>query len=195
MKDIKRASLVACALAACAALAAPGSASATVLCKTNTTPCSAAFGFGAEVAAHQVFGTLSRFEVGFATISCNESEVKGSLSGSAISVTTLTFGSCSDKVKAVAGGVLDLSAVGMNGFLESSGATIEVEALGINCKYGTLVTNFGSYRSTEATGGNPKLVVSALLDKIAGSFLCTDPAPFTAEYVETSPASAWLATS
>ena len=182
MKYIKILSLMAVAVAAFMAFA--GTASATVL-----------EGSGGNLPSGTKIdstGTEATLKAGFATIVCDHSEVDGKTSNAGGekesvtgSISNLSFTECNATVKVLKKGNLTVHwTSGKNGTVTSEGAEVTVESIGTSCTYGTpTATDIGSL-----AGGNPAvLTASASLTKIAGGFLCANPASWTAKYTVTSP--------
>jgi hypothetical protein len=182
MKYIKILSLM--AVAAAALMAFAGTAAATVL-----------EGSGGNLAKGTKIdstGTSAVLKAGFATITCNHSEVDGTTSnaggaGETVegNISNLSFTECDGVVKVLSKGKLVVHYTsGSNGTVTSEGAEVTVEKNGVHCVYGTpTATSIGTL-----SGGNPaKLNASASLTKTSGGFLCANPASWTASYTVTSP--------
>jgi hypothetical protein len=201
MKHLKILGLAIGVAAAFMAFVGAGSASAAVLCNTNSTPCGSKVTAGTEIKAQLGAGTKAVLAAGFAKIECEESTVNGKVenAGSATEevsgpINTLTFGKCTGKVSVKKSGKLFVGYTTgtMNGPLSSEGAEVEVEQVGVNCTYGTPTKK----TIGPVTGGAPaKLAAEASLAKIAGGFLCASPATWTASYEVTSPNPLYVAAS
>ena len=182
MKYIKILGLM--AVAAAALMAFAGTAAATVLeGKEGNLP------KGTKIDST---GTNAVLKAGFATIECAHSEVDGTTSnaggaGETVegNISNLTFKECNATVNVIKKGKLIVHySSGSNGTVTSEGAEVTVETGGISCTYGTpTATSIGTL-----SGGSPaKLNASAALTRVAGSFLCANPASWTATYTVTSP--------
>lgn len=173
-----------------------GNASATVLCKTNTTPCGSQVSVGTTV--EMSLSGVSLMKAG-ATDECKSSEwswkvEKAGSSTSTVSgkVEPLKFSSCNCETKVLKSGETEVHSVSgtMNGTQTSKSAEITANCAGIDCVYGTGTgTSLGTL-----TGGEPaKLDVSATLAKISGSFACPSTASWTATYEVKTPKPLYVA--
>lgn len=172
-----------------------GSASATVFCKTNTTPCSSQVTTGTKV--EMALSGVSAMKA-IATDECKSSEwswkaesAGGSSSTVSGKVEPLKFSSCSCETKVLKNGEVEAHWVSgtMNGTLTSKSAEITSNCSGLDCVYGTGAgTSIGTL-----TGGEPaKLDVSATLAKISGA-LCPSTATWTATYEVKTPKPLYVA--
>jgi hypothetical protein len=207
MKYVKMLGLAAVAAAALMAFVGAGTASATVLCTSPPDAsgnCPAGAAYAAETTIHATLepGTSAELRAGFATITCTESTVHGKTAnagGAAETVRgpieTLSFNSCNATVNVTTGGELEIHPIGHtgNGTLTSKGAVAHVSTLGTTCTYGTqnAVKDIG----TLTGGAEPTLHANVNLEKIAGGFLCANPASWTASYIVTSPHALYVTTS
>jgi len=200
MKYVKMLGLAAVAALALMAFVGVGSASATTLCKTNSTPCPAEWKVkkGDKLTASLDPKTTALLQAGFANVTCTESHVEGTVENEGSEtetvsgpVTSVTFGSCNcEEVKVNVGGSLELHYTEkMNGTLTSKGATATVKCAGVTCKYKTAAsgTHMGTLTGSDATGGAATLDIATHLEKHEGSFLCANSAEWTASYVVTTP--------
>lgn len=202
MKHLKMLGLAAVTAAALIAVVGGGSASATVICKnnTNTEKCSEPYPKGTEGTASLKPGTSAVLQTTAkeTLIQCNRSIVKGTLidAGSATTtvksgLTSLTWEECSQTVVTLAPGSGELHWISGsdNGTLITMGTSVTMNVFGVSCTYGTGEgTDMGTTK-----GGNPgSLTINAVINKIAGGFLCPSTSLFAAEYVATSPTNAWV---
>lgn len=220
MKYLKMLGLTVVAAAAVMAFAGAGTASATVLCKTNTAPCSEMYSTGQEMAAEGETGNLI-LKAGFAVVECKHGTVKGTqsntgsasetvnygLSETGVVVETqnqkegLTFSECTGAVTVEKAGKLILHWISgtTNATVTSEGAKVKVVQAGVTCIYGTSeagVTDVGTLTGSNVTGGTPTMDVSAELKKEAGSsFLCASPAHWEGSYKVTTPMEGYAAES
>jgi len=205
MKYLKMLGLA--AVAAMALMAFAGSASATVLCKTTlTTGCAGGgqdYAAGTEINATLKAGTSALLRAGFANITCTESTVAGKTentgSGSETvrgQIETLDFpaASCNATVHVLKTGELEIhhNAGTDNGTLTGRGSEVTVRIGEVSCTYGTGTgTNLGTL-----VGGNPaQMNISTNLPKIAGGFLCANPAEWVATYTVTNPKPLYISAS
>ncbi len=175
-------------------LVGAASASGTVLCHTNTSPCSSIVGVGTKIESALVPGTFSVIKAGFATIECESSELDSQISnaGSASSTPTATVivfnktqcGKCTVAVLKK-GGLIWHHTSGGNTTITSTAAEVTVACSGTSCVYGTTgtETDVGT-----KTGGSPaRFTINASLPKVSGGFLCANPASWTAMYNVSTP--------
>jgi len=194
MISFKRAAAVTLVAAGLTVVLGVAPASATVGCKTNTSPCSSIYGTGTPVELSLKTGSTAVFEFGVATIKCSKSSLKGEAAnagGSAFTwwwdVTNTSFSECGSCTLSVAGPPRFIAH--WKAFTLLANYTIEkIEATatcgGTKCVYGTMV-------SEKVTGEGGEMAVLKFegtpIAKKEGSFLCT-AAKFTAEYTVNAPA-------
>jgi hypothetical protein len=190
MKYVKMLGLAAVAAMALMAFLGASSASATVLCKTNTDPCGAGWIYSGPLVTSLQNGTsVLKSTGGSLEDTCTTSEVTGSVSESEASgtVTGLTFTGCSKPTSVVnQDGTLTLE----GNTLKATGFEVTVEAVsGVSCVYSANTgTTLGTF-----TGGNPATTtINAVVNKKSGSFLCPSDSKWEGTYVVTTPASTTL---
>jgi len=192
VRYLKMLGLAIIATAAMTVLVGAGPAHATVLCQTNTTPCGERYVVGQEVAMNLVPGTEINFHEGFAETRCGESTIGGLIANAgssteavAVPLETLSFGSCTARWRVLKAGSLEFNyREPMSASAISRGMELEWEQAGISCVYGSPA----GITIGQLTGGKPALLTeNAELSKIAGGFLCANPAHWEAQYVVTSP--------
>lgn len=188
---------IAAALAAMAFVGA-GTASATVLCKTTTTPCGSRVVNGTVIDASLIKETSALLtETGGGTLDkCTGSTAKGKITqeGSSTTTTTgsieqLTWSGCTFPTTTVTLGKVEAHHITGtdNGTLTADaeiGVTMNTVFFG-SCVFGVKSgTDLGT-----GTGGNPEIVdVNATAVKLSGSaFACPETSKFTATYVNTEP--------
>lgn len=204
MKYVKMLGLAAVAAMALAAFAGAGTASATELCSTNTSPCSGTkYLSGTKVAASLKTGTTAVLTAGFGSVSCTKSSMAGSTStnGSATetvkgSITSLTFEGCTGpfgesctnpKAEGLPYAAEIHATGGGNGTLTVSGAKVVVECgFTVNCRFSVATA------SLTVTGGNPNATAAASKialtpESIPGHENCPTSATWTATYTVTAP--------
>jgi hypothetical protein len=186
MKQMKMLVLALVLAAVLMAIIGAGTSSATMLCNSNTTPCSNLVTINTVVDLESTSSHV--FKPGFATVKCEKSEIAWKLesqseTGGAAkgAATGLTFAECDATVVVLQKGSLQIAhtAGTMNGTVSSEGLLIELATGGIKCKYGTpTLRAIGSI-----TGGSPATVkVEAQLVKVEGGALCVNPATWTGNY-------------
>jgi len=183
MKYMKMLGLVAAAAAALTAYVGVGTASATVLCSTETNPCTGTkYSVGQKLDFHLKAGTESTLVGGFATVKCASSTITGSITnagGSAAtvvaSVSTWDFTSCNCTFTALLKGELEVHFTSAgDGALAGKNTLITSNCSGVSCLYGTAAT---ATAIGVIQGGNPAVVnVEAKLPYFTGdasNFTCT----------------------
>jgi hypothetical protein len=205
MKYLKMLGLVTVTAAALMAFVGAGTASATVICKTEPTAgvCPEGWDYpaGSKGKASLAAGTSAvlRTTAGSIEATCTQSTVEGTsenTGGATATVkstlTTLTFGNCSNPTKTIVpgGGELHWISGTNNGTLTTFGTEVTIVLAGVSCTLGLE----GTKDVGTTVGGNPgSLTVNVSVVKKAGSFLCPSTAVFEAKYVATEPTNAWVA--
>lgn len=194
MKSMKRLGLLAVAVALIS-IAGSGTASATVLCKNTTEPCTEPYGVGTEI-KETLEGTLVL--KGGIEVTCTESTISAKVTNAGGATATanttaeaLTYGSCTGPVTVLAKPVTEWHWIpGSRNFtLTTVGekVSVRVEALGVECVYqaGTSTAPVDEGLFT----GLPQPVVhkTERYDKLSGSIFCANQATMTATYKVTSP--------
>jgi hypothetical protein len=176
--------LAALAAMALAAFLGAGSASATVLCRTTATPCGAGW--------HVPIGTEVDFKLKTGT-SFVDSDTPGNII-STCTTTTLVFkttntgsanetvhgefppsgmswGGCDNTTTTISGGLLEVHWVEgtHNGRVTIRNVQVTTVIFGVSCTFGA---GTGATLGTLTGGTSPTVDVSALMNKVAGSFLC-----------------------
>jgi hypothetical protein len=187
MKYVKMLGLAAIAAAALTALVGVGTASATALYSGATMQPA-----GTQIESNLKTGTKAVLKAGFATIECEASEVDGKTSNTGAageevsgSINGLSFTKCNATVTVLKKGSLFVAFTsGSDGTVSSEGAEVTVSIAGTSCTYGTPTKKtLGTL-----TGGSPaNLKAEASLSRVAGGFLCANPAAWTAEYTVSTP--------
>jgi len=140
----------------------------------------------------EAVGSKIVFKAGFATLECGRSEVIGTTenTGSSTQAVTLSISSmalteCSGTSNVLKKGAWIFHWAGeSNGTVTSEGWEWTIAFSGTSCTYGTpTATDFGPLK-----GGSPaRLNMSAALTRVAGGFLCANPATMTASYTFEEP--------
>jgi hypothetical protein len=191
MKHLKMLGLAAIAALGLMAFVGAGTASATTL----STDAAGTVKYGTTTEIHSTLkvGTSALLEKlnGEKIATCTGSTTKGTLStatgtwvGGAIG--TLTWEGCSQTTDNLANGSLEIMKTGADeGEVVGKGSKVTVSVFGVSCVYGTSTegTKIGTIKGGEA----PELVISAILPRIEGGFLCPTEGRWTATYVVTSP--------
>lgn len=196
MKYVKMLGLAVMAAMALMAFIGAGTASATVLCKTATNPCTEKYG---DVEMHAVLEGTATLETtaGTALATCTVGTMSGTVAKTGSSTETvsgpmgaLTWGpkgeGCNQVVSTLKTGSLEVHYTsGNNGSVTASATEVTVEISGVSCRYESGAgLNLGTL-----TGGKPAtLTVNTVVNEVSpGQFLCPDDARWTAAYEVTSP--------
>jgi hypothetical protein len=200
VKNLKMLVLAAIAAVAATAMAGTGMASATVLCKTNTAPCSEKHPAGTELKASLASGTsmqLTSNSLGTAD-TCTGGSIAGKTSNAgsstetvraSVSASSLTWSGCVWPITTVKGIELEIHSItgSDNGTVTGKGLEISMDtgSLGGICTYslGTISPHIGVITG----GSSPTLHVSALMGQSGSNLICTDPVRWTGTYTLTSP--------
>jgi hypothetical protein len=200
MKSLKALGLTAVAAMALTAFFGAGSASATVLCTTTSTPCGsswhvdtieASLKSGTTTSLHSTGGSLEATCTG-STLKATKESTGGATTTPVVSVTAanLTWSGCAQKTETVEGGGLEIHSISgsENGTVTASRFHITFVIAGLNCTF-----NFGSTDAGVLTGGSSATFeINGLLSKVGGSFLCPQDSVWTAEYQITNHTSAYV---
>jgi hypothetical protein len=136
-------------------------------------------------------------KAGFAEITCTSSTVAGEVKTNTTTVgetkgeasgptTTVSFSNCGSATVDTLSSKGTLKIVSGSHAVSGTGVEVTTSVLGTSCVYGLGAgTSLGTASNT-ASGVT--LAIKAQLPRISGSFLCANPAEWTANYVVTSPA-------
>lgn len=178
------------------ALMAAGSAQATVLCKTTSTPCAADYPKGTDIQADLVPKTsLSTSNTSKQVVNtCERSTLMGTTANTGtstetvvIEVTGLFWENCINSPNTLLeNGVLEFHHLSGtdNATVTAKGFTMTTFVGSFSCLYGF---GEGTHIGTLTGGGEPILHLNALLPKQAGSILCPNDFIWAAEYAITGP--------
>jgi hypothetical protein len=173
------------------------SASATVLCKTATNPCTGGT-YGKETVIEATLKSSSFWPLG--TLNCSEGSMKGEVTnpgGEAADVvgtfSGVSFSGCEKSaVNVLKPGTFKVkSPSGGNGALVWEGFEITGKPSGIHCIYsGSLDTT-----ALSLNGGEPASLVAseATLKRTGGSLVCGSSGQWTVEYTVTTPQPLYVA--
>ena len=190
MNYLKRLAVAAVVAAALMAVGA-GSASATVVCKTSTSPCASPYLKGTLFKSVLTPGTVAVLKAGFATFECTEGQgsVETTTNGSATETVkgvtkTLSFGGCNGEVKVLKTGTGEIHWTSKtNGTFTSFGTEVTGSTLGVSCVYGGTISS----GITLNGGTSPTITMNTKVPLISGGFLCANPATMTASLTVTEP--------
>ncbi len=182
---------IAAAMAAVFVVFGAGTASATVICKTSTSPCGSPYLKGTVFNATLTPKTTAVFKAGFMTIECTEGSgsVEMTTSGSATETVkgntkTLGFGGCNAEFKVLKTGTGEIHWTSKtNGTFTAEGMEVTGSAFGVDCVYGGKISS----GITLNGGTSPTITINAKVPLISGGFLCANPGAMTASLTVTNP--------
>jgi hypothetical protein len=205
MKHLKMLGLAIMAAAALTALLGAGTASATELCSTNTSPCTGTmYPAGTEIEA-TLTGTAKLETTGGTTLDeCKEGGVKGTTSNTggsgesetvigSIPASGLTWVKCTFTTTTTVGGELEIhtDTPGVpdgNGTLTARGFEVSIPTIFGTCTYG-----FGTEAHDLGTlkGGSPATIeINTLVPRLSGP--CPEQARWKANYKVVKPTSLYV---
>jgi hypothetical protein len=208
MKYLKMLGLAAVAAMGLMAFLGASSASADVLCTTNTTPaCAKGWGITeVKTSLKKETSAVLSTTAGEELVTCTESSVSGTIEkqGEGIEpegpISSLSFGGCNHTTTTIANGSLKVEtriSLDKEGHevhtntVTASGSKVTVAILGITCTYGpgTNPISIG-----DLTVGAPAVIdVNTVVNKVEGGFLCPSTAKWTATYQVTNHTGVWVA--
>jgi hypothetical protein len=182
---------IAAAMAAVFVVFGAGTASATVICKTSTSPCASPYLKGTVFNSVLTPGTTAVFKAGFMTIECTEGSgsVETTTNGSATETVkgvtkTLGFGGCNAEFKVLKTGTGEIHWTSKtSGTFTAEGMEVTGSAFGVDCVYGGKISS----GITLAGGTKPTIAINAKVPLISGGFLCANPGAMTASLTVTEP--------
>ena len=198
MKYLKMLCLAAVVAVAAIALAGVGSASATVLCKTTTTPCNSPYGNGTTIVASltgSIFLEWPGEEEPFPWTTCTQTKIKAGIKASGGATSTVlapveeqTFGGCTGgPAVALEKGSLEIHHISGtdNGTVTRLSFTLTNYLLFFgSCNYGTATaTDMG----TLVGGESPTIKVNEVVTRRSGSAGCPPEMRWTGEFKVTEP--------
>lgn len=201
MKHLKMLGIVVVAALASMAIVGAGSASATVLCKKDATPCGGeiwpknqAFKSSLESGTEAVFKFT--VESGSWEVKCTGSTMDGFIENAGgagdviIDLETLTFTNCGCPVTTLKEGSISVkyTATTMNGSVTTANRQVTFSCMA-HCVYGD-----GSM-GTLTGGAMGTIDVNGTMAKVSGSFLCPSSITWKASYTVTAPEPLYVAAS
>lgn len=182
---------VAAAMAALFVAFGAGTASATVICKTKTSPCSSPYLKGTTFNGVLTPGTTAVFKAGFATIECTSGSgsIEMTSNGGATETVkgntkTLTFGGCNTEFKVLKTGTGEIHWTSKtSGNFTAEGMEVTGSTFGVDCVYGGKISSGVTLNG----GEKPTISINAKVPLISGGFLCSDPGAMTASLTVTDP--------
>lgn len=193
MKNLKMIALIAVCAIVALAFAGASTASATVLCKTTSTPCGSIYEKGTTVRPTLTGSNVLETLEGSTLTTCTGTSIKSVIetSGGATSTvsgvnTELVASGCSNLVTTIKPGSLEIHYVTGtdNGTVTGLVAEVTVVTLGVSCTYGV---GSGTDIGTLFGGEAPIIKVNGVVKKTAGGFLCPAETRWTGEYKVTEP--------
>jgi hypothetical protein len=199
MEYFKMLGLAVIAASALIAFAAAGTASATVLCDTTTTPCNQKWSAGTQLEFEIAPGTEGIWETtdGKTVVAkCTEGELKGKPSSGGASETVkvpvqasdFTWPGCTVNTATLEGGELEIHAIegSDNGAVTATGFSFTTTAFGVSCIYTfASSTNIGTL--TASATGDATLHINTVFTKKSGGFLCPTDLKWREEFTQVKP--------
>jgi hypothetical protein len=178
-------------MAAALTIVGAGSASATVVCKTSTSPCGSPYLKGTLFKGTLTPGTTAVFKAGFATIECKEGQgsIETTSNGSATETVkgltkTLSFGGCNATLNVLKTGPGEIHWTSKtSGTFTAEGMEVTASTVGVDCIYGGKISS----GITLNGGTSPTISINAKVPLISGGFLCSNPGTMTATLTVTEP--------
>jgi hypothetical protein len=196
MKYLKMIGLAAVAAMACMAFFGASSASATVLCTTTSTPCGekwhidtveASVKTGASAILRSTGGALEA-TCGTGSASVATKVATGSSTTTpvgSVAKAGLTWSNCTNTTHTLAGGELEVHHIAGtdNGTVTAKGFEVTVVLSSVSCTYGA---QGGIDLGTLTGGHSATLHITAVVNKVAGSFLCPADSVWEGDYTVTN---------
>jgi hypothetical protein len=207
MKHVKMLGLAAGAAMVLMAFLGASSASATVLCKTNNTPCLSGWdypqGTAIEASLDPQTSAILKTTGGSIENTCNTAALVAATSntGSAsetvkgsVALENLFFGGCINTTDVLEGGFLEIHHIAgtMNGTLTAKQFRITMNLGGVSCVYGATT---GVDLGTVTGGAMATMDINGALPKVEGPILCPSTTVWEAKYTVTEPEPLYVAES
>ena len=206
MKYVKSLGLALVVTMALTVLLGIGSASATVLCKTQITSGCGSWDYAAGTTFHATLEETATLEtLGGTTLhTCIDGTISGKFSNTGGSsetirgvIETLSWGSptnpCTKTIDTINNGELEIHWISGtdNGTLTIINTKVTTNTIFGSCIYGSS----GAIDYGTITGGNPATIdINVILPKTEGSALCPAEARWTAKYTVTEPTPLYIST-
>jgi hypothetical protein len=206
MRTVTCIGLTAVAAAALTAFVGAGTASATVLCKTDVSPCPAEWmvSTGTEMSATLDESAKLKTVSGEELWTCTGGSVSGPTEQTGSSAETvsiklpkenMTWSGCTHTTTTVAGGTLEFHWIA--GSRKIAVTVKEAQwtvLLGVSCTYGygSEYKDIGTIDPPEGSRTNATVTISTVVPKTAGSFACPVEVRWIAAYAVTGPNSGTL---
>jgi hypothetical protein len=193
MKQLKLFILALSAILGLLAFAGAGASQATVLCTTEQTACSMPYSLGTAIDLSLTSGNsmVLRNTSGTIEDTCTGGTIKGKSGAEAatavpVELSEWSWTSCTNTTSTVAAGSLEVDQIKgtHNGTVTGKGTEWKFILAGVECTYGT---GSGTDLGTLTGGAEPVLDINAVINKIAGKFLCPSDVVLEAKFVVTEP--------
>ncbi len=197
MKHLKMMGLAAVAAAALMAFAAAGSASAAVLCKTNSNPCTSKWTLGTKLEFSLKSGTSATWKdtSGNTLKTCSNAKLSGEISNAGngiepvkLKVTEDTWTSCTVPTTTLKNGEIEITNIsgGTNGTVKLKNAEFTTNDVVFgDCSYGTAVGGTDLGTLTSSSIGDSVIDVNAQLLPVGGA--CCPDVVWQESFTITSP--------
>jgi hypothetical protein len=196
MKHLKMLGLATLTAMALIAVVGAASASATVLCKTSTNPCTEDYPAGTEFnAATEAARSVLFKGGGVAVNTCTEAKISGKTTNTGglgspvvVSLSSFVWGGCTKTTEVIKAGPMEIyyakSEIGAIGTVTMK----EFEWKEGSCTYGWTNQDIGQITGSATEGGSKaKLYVDATYPLVAGGFPCPMTATWADIYVISTP--------
>ena len=196
MRYLKMLGLASAAATALIAIGGVGTASATVFCKENVTPCPAEKKWGATTEfSSSLESALAVIKAGVVEVRCSTSTLAGTINNAGgegasviVKLETFSFGNCNCPVTTLKAG--SVSAAWTPGTMNAGLTTANTE-LTFNCMGHCI---YGEGPLGALTGGAMATIdVEGTMKKIAGPGTCPASATIEADYTVNTPAALYVA--
>ena len=194
MKYLKMLGLAVVAAMALMAMAGAGTASATVLCKTTSTPCNSVYGKGTVIRPTLTGSNVLETLEGSTLTTCVGTSIKTVIEnpgGATATVfgpnTELVATGCTNQTFTLKSGSLEIHHIAGTDNGTVTGLVAEVTVVvfgGTSCTYGA---GTGTDIGTLIGGESPVIKVNGIVKKTAGGFICPAETRWTGEYKVTEP--------
>ena len=198
MKYLKMLGLAAIAATALIAFVGAGSASATVFCSTESTPCSAKWAKGTQLEFSVAPGSSAEWKTGLSTNTCTGGTLKGTMlneGGSAetiklsVAASDFSWTNCTFSNATLKGGELEIHSISgsNNGTVTMKGFEFTTSTT----QYGSCIYGAGTgvHLGTLTASGTGKAMIgfAVTLTKTGGGFLCPNTMEWIEEWIQTKP--------
>jgi len=193
MKHLKMFVVAAAAVTAMTAVMGASSASATVLCKTTSTPCTSVYGKGTVIRPTLTGSNSLETLEGTQLTTCLQTSIKTVIENPGGATSTvfgpnqeLVAGSCTNQTFTIKAGSLEIHHIAgtENGTVTGLVAEVTVNTVFGSCVYGA---GTGTDIGTLFGGIAPVIKVNGIVKKTGGAAFCPNETRWTGEYKVTEP--------